>query len=150
MSTTATISRVIEHTNKGLKCQTISVHWDGYLSGVGKKLLHYYTDESKIEDLFKNGNMSSLGIRVSPDPRFKHNFDHPQNCTCVFYFRDRGEDWSECKPYVYTVKDEKAICNHACEEYNYLFKDGKWYYRKDYWDTYKLITAKVINKCKGY
>ena len=150
MSTNATISRVIKRTDRGLKCQTISVHWDGYLSGVGKKLFHYYTDESKIEELFKNGCMSSLGVRISPDQRFTHTFDHPQNCTCVFYFRDRHDIWSDCKPWTYTVKSERDMCKHTYGEYNYLFKDGMWYYRKDYWEHFELLTDNAINNCKGY
>ena len=150
MSTTATISRIVKYTNKGAKYQTIYVHWDGYLSGIGKKLLHYYTDESKIEELFKNGSMSSLGIRISPDQRFTHNFDHPQSCTCVFYFRDRGDDWSECKPWTYTVKQEKTACRHANGEYNYLFKDGRWYWRKGYWNSFNLLTDDAISSWDGY
>ena len=39
----------------------IRCHWDGYPLGVGKKLITYYSDESRVKELIPLGDLSSLG-----------------------------------------------------------------------------------------
>lgn len=69
---------------------TISVyeHYDGYLQGVGAILKLYYSDEDKIKELIKQGDISSLDKFIGE----KHDFDNRPDGWCTFYKRDRGED----------------------------------------------------------
>jgi len=44
------------------------VHFDGYLTGVGHTLLHYYTTIDKVEDLIECGYISSLETEIQYIP----------------------------------------------------------------------------------
>jgi hypothetical protein len=109
--------------------ESIYCHWDGYLDHNGMILLDHYTDEAKIRELMKLGNISTLGKIVGK----KHPFDldHLPNGydiwkkrwghMCNAYGRDRGED-----------DNASILCknleefNDLSEEYNYLWENGRW------------------------
>jgi len=80
-------------------------HWDGYLEGVGKILKEHYSDENKIRQLLKEGDISSLDETIS---------------TTIFYARDTGEIGVSAK----VLKDLKD--SSYTQNYNYLWDDGKW------------------------
>jgi hypothetical protein len=77
-------------------------------------LLEAYSDVEKINELLKLGDLSSL--ECSPD-------------SCVAYGRDRGESDVGCR-----VSDNVDEFVNLFEEYNYLYRDGEWWYRKSYND----------------
>lgn len=121
---------------KGRKTVLRSVycHNDGYLQYTGLILLEEYSSEEKVEKLVSLGDLSSLGESIEPNPERVHTFDERQEDVCVFYHRDRGEDWE----YVKTLecKTIEEVYERNKQEYNYLFKDGKWYWNtweKKYW-----------------
>ena len=80
-------------------------HWDGYLEGVGKILKEHYSDENKIRQLLKEGDISSLDETIS---------------TTIFYARDRDETGVSAK----VLKDLKD--SNYVQNYNYLWENGKW------------------------
>lgn len=94
---------------------TISVysHYDNYLDGSGAILKLYYSDEDKIKELIKQGDISSLDKFIGE----KHDFDNRPDGWCTFYKRDRGEDGVDA---VEMPLDDLA----KADEYNYLW-DGK-------------------------
>ena len=122
MSTRSTIAMVKD----GGKVIGVYCHFDGYLSHNGKILFEHYKDAAKIEELIMHGDMSILGSKINPNPDYPHEFVDAQNDVCVFYNRDRGEPIN-AMAYNSIVEFYK---NGDEEDYNYLFKDGKWVYRR--------------------
>ncbi len=124
MATRSTIA--VQH-NDGTISQ-IYCHWDGYLEYNGKILLTHYSTLESVEDLVKYGDMSSL-----------------KSCTnlCVFYHRDRNEDWEATNPkHFKSITDYRAMLSQ--EEFNYIFKNGRWYYKEQH----KKLFVKVPEKYK--
>ena len=118
MGTHATVSI---KTNERIR--TIYCHYDGYLSSLGRVLLEHYTTEERINELIDFGDASSIYKNLSPSEDSEHSFLYPQKDTCVFYHRDRGEDLV-IKEYA----SETSLLRNRGMEYNYLFRDGEWYY----------------------
>ena len=137
MSTTATITRVIEQTECGIKVALVYVHTDGHR--LGEQLKQYYTSENKVIDLINHGDIYSLSANIYPDSFKPHTFDNSQDNVCLFYCRDGGNDWEDCKPIVYVVKQLIDLRNIDQQEYNYIFMNGKWYVRRDYSNTLKEV-----------
>ena len=101
---------------------SIYCHWDGYPSGVGKKLRDHYKDEAKVRQLMALGDLSSLGAEIGK----KHNFDNSPEGECNAYGRDRGETGIKAM----TSADFETLCADTQEcggEYVYVFKGGGWY-----------------------
>ena len=117
--------------DKGGQIRTIYCHWDGYLSYVGRILESNYKTEDEVEKLINMGDMSSIGEEIGQQVDFdkmcsnmKYIEEHKGQC--VFYHRDRGEDLE------ITEMSEDELAH--CEEYNYLFRKGKWYVSCDQTD----------------
>jgi len=104
-------------------------HYDGYMSGVGAKLVCQYSDIEKIKKLVSFGNMSSLMNKIMPSVRSTHSFDTPEADVTVFYHRDRGELWAYNAHIEYDSFDEWFEASQ--EEYNYLYIDGIWQCKTD-------------------
>lgn len=106
MSTNSLIGRKIADN----KVEYIYCHWDGYIeNGVGDTLSSYYlNNDKKINQLFENGNLSSL-------------YDTIEDNTCC---KDRGEDDWESE--ICTEKEyiEGNDTPYTCS-FRYLFTDDK-------------------------
>ena len=97
---------------------SISCHWDGYLSHVGRILHTSYTTERKIQELMALGDLSSLGKEIGQ----KQNFDQPTDHNwCLAYGRDRGETDTEAR-----VSANREAYRKLSEEFTYLWRDGEW------------------------
>jgi flagellar hook-associated protein FlgK len=103
MSTRSTISI---KTPEG-KIRSIYCHYDGYLKHNGELLKTHYNNESAASNLIELGDISSLASTLE---------------TTVAYHRDRKETL-----HITVVDDIKDIDS---QDYNYLFKDGKWFFWK--------------------
>lgn len=102
----------------------IYCHWDGNPEYNGKILLEHY-NLSNIDKLLDNGDLSALGERIDPISS-EHSFSTPEDGTCVFYGRDRGEDGVGAT--VRSMGDYLYDSNDWDIEYKYLLdSDGKWY-----------------------
>jgi hypothetical protein len=101
----ATRSTIWLEKENGL--EGIFAHWDGYLDNNGKILYQYYNTEDKVQELINGGHLSVLKETVE-----KIEFYNEGN---KIYFVD-------------TAKDTKKFA----EEYNYIFRDGEWFYYTDY------------------
>jgi len=101
VSTRSTIWIENEDGLEGIYC-----HFDGYLSNNGVLLYNHYKDEEKLRELISKGEMRVLNETVEKSG---------------FYDDGRGN---------YKAKDIKETAEYS-EEYNYIFKDGDWFYYED-------------------
>lgn len=117
-----------DHTYISIYC-----HYDGYPEHVGKLLKEYYKDEKKVSELISLGDLSCLEKEINPDPTKKHNFDSPQPAVCLYYHRDRGEEWEEVKPVESkTLDDLRVLGEDTWAEYIYVYTlDHEWKLLKD-------------------
>ena len=106
------------------KVRFIYCHYDGDPKSNGRVLLENYNLDN-IDRLLDNGDLSVLGKRIDPISS-EHSFSTPEDGTCVFYGRDRGEDGVGAT--VRSMGDYLYDSNDWDIEYKYLLdSDGKWY-----------------------
>jgi len=76
------------------KVRSVYVHFDGdeHL----RTLRQYYNSQQQAEALVALGDMSVLDKYI--DCPKDHSFDNRIDGYCVFYHRDRDEDWEDTKP----------------------------------------------------
>lgn len=125
----ATRSRIGIEGKNGIT--SIYCHWDGYPDNNGRILVEHYTDEDKIMQLMKLGNLSILGSELGEkrpfDNPYKYGTDEYETWQekykgqCLAYGRDRGEKNITARKHI----DFDAFMDYR-EEYNYLFRNGKW------------------------
>ncbi len=116
MSTHSTIA--VQHQDGTIS--QIYCHWDGYISHNGALLVEYYDSLELAEALVELGELSSLAPKLSPTG--EHDFEHREPNVCVFYHRDRDEDYTINKFDSFKHYIEKG----RVEEFNYIFKDSEW------------------------
>lgn len=104
---------------------SVYCHNDGYPSWNGRILYDFYKTPDQIQKLLAFGDMSVLGSKLEPENPKTHSFDTPESDTCVFYHRDRGEDWSNVKPT--QCKSIKDIIDKMGGSYDYIFENNNWY-----------------------
>lgn len=102
----------------------IYCHWDGNPEYNGRILLKHY-NLNNIDKLLDLGDLSSLGIRIDPISP-EHSFSTPEDGTCVFYGRDRGEKCIDAN--IRDIEDYLHDTDDWDIEYKYLLdSDGRWY-----------------------
>lgn len=121
--------------------ETVYSHWDNYLECNGAILQKYYNTTESVQNLIDNGDISSLGRKVSDT---KLDFDGKDHDYTRFYSY-RNEN---CPKRVWSSLDD-YYKNQQTEEYNYMFnvEDGVWsvtYYENDWQDLEFLIQEKEI------
>lgn len=137
MATRSTIA--IKHDDGTIR--VIYCHWDGYPSNNGRILLEHYNTPEKINALLDLGAVSILAPSMQCPAG--HTFDTQKDGYTVFYIRDRGESEAVCKAAV--LPNEKEY-NKTGEEYNYLFKNGKWTVKGNEFARRVVLTAKHCKK----
>lgn len=138
----ATRSLIAIKNNDG-SIESIYCHNNGYPSYNGQILLNHYNDENRIRELLSLGDLSVQGSKIKPekeydhikyslfnnkdvDKKYKHSFETPHKDVTVAYHRDRGEELNISK-----YSSESEWCDEDGEDFNYLWKDGKWYVNGD-------------------
>lgn len=102
---------------------TIYCHWDGYPKFMLPMLRNNYNSFELANKLVSMGDASSIEKNIDPDPSKPHSFDDYQDDVCVFYHRDRGDDWHYCQPTCYTKQE---LFKQTSFEFVYIFEDGTW------------------------
>lgn len=115
MSTNATIA---VKTERG-PYKSIYVHNDGYFSYMYPMLSENYGTQERAEALVSFGDASFIAKRLCPSQGSHHSFDHPEKDVSIFYYRDRGEDFS-----VSFDNTKEAVLKS--QYYVYIFEDGMW------------------------
>ena len=109
-----------------VKCEdgivrSIYCHHDGY--GHLPTLKKFYGSLKKAEKLIAGGDLSILDAKCTkPD---EHSFDTPVDGYCVYYYRDRDEDWEDTKPKEFkTLKAARK--QDRGQEFIYEFENDVW------------------------
>ena len=109
---------------------------------MGQKLYNYYQDITKIKDLIKLGDISSLYKHLKPNPKYEHSDDNRQEDVTLFYKRDLKGKWKYSKPiHSKNIEVFQRLCESNSAEFIYLYdiKDKKWLYsERSIFDTKKL------------
>lgn len=109
----STNSRIGIYENGAVK--SIYCHWDGYIEHNGDILFNHYDTAERVNELIMLGDLSVLDCVIGE----KTDFDTPSHNQCIAYHRDRGEELN--------IRASTIEYLSEWEEYNYLFKDGKWF-----------------------
>ena len=121
MSTHSTIAKL---DNDGI-FRAVYCHSDGYLEHNGKVLNEYYTDEDKVSDLIKQGDISVLNKIIGRKLPFNDYMLFHENEQSRFYHRDRGE---ELRISEFDNLDDYIEFGKSYGEHIYLFVQNAWYY----------------------
>ena len=117
-------------TNSGIALRqgdtylTIYCHWDGHPKTMLPILRENYNSFELANKLISHGDASSIDKKLEPTPGVAHTFMMPEKDVCVFYHRDRGDDWFSCQPARYTKKE---LFKQPAFEYVHIFEDGEWH-----------------------
>lgn len=108
----------------------VRVHFDAFPSDLGGELVYNYSDYDRLLNTLLVGCMSSMtsvkmGGRLKPYIGFKNY---------------RGT-WHWAKPTCTNTLTDKPI-----ENYDYLYDDGKWYYREGQMSNWRPLTKGLVRK----
>ena len=118
---------------------SIYVHYDSYPEYVGKILLNHYNDVGIINKLMELGDLSSLGEHLYAAG---HTWSAPIEGVCVAYGRDRGEKGVESRVFK-SIEQYNRNADNSGVNYQYLFEDGMWMYRKTHKGDWERLTPEV-------
>lgn len=118
---------------------SIYVHYDSYPEYVGKILLNHYNDVGIINKLMELGDLSSLGEHLYAAG---HTWSVPIEGVCVAYGRDRGEKGVESRVFK-SIEQYNRNADNSGVNYQYLFEDGMWMYRKTHKGDWERLTPEV-------
>ena len=102
---------------------TIYCHWDGHPRTMLPILRENYGSFELANKLISMGDDSSINKKLEPTPGVAHTFMKPEKDVCVFYHRDRGDDWYSCCSVCY---NKRELFRQPAFEYIYIFEDGQW------------------------
>ncbi|TRZ47863.1 MAG: hypothetical protein D4S01_11440 [Dehalococcoidia bacterium] len=126
MSTRSTIAMKTDEGYLNIYC-----HFDGYPEHHAPVLKENYNTDEKVLELLELGDLSCLDENIGEKIDFNDSFTRKENKQCLSYYRDRGENAA--------MKNKCCIQAVDCQEYNYLFKDGKWFVSCDDFKNLKEI-----------
>ena len=118
---------------------SIYCHYDSYPEYVGKILLNHYNDVGIINKLMELGDLSSLGEHLYAAG---HTWSAPIEGVCVAYGRDRGEKGVESRVFK-SIEQYNRNADNSGVNYQYLFEDGIWMYRKTHKGDWERLTPDV-------
>jgi hypothetical protein len=136
MATRAVIGK-LQKDGSGIKA--IYLHSDGYLEHAGRILNEHYQDESKVDELLDQGDVSSLGENIGVKLDFNDLKSFYENKQCRFYGRDRGEQHTHfdmCTDELDLIRFADKSCN---ADYVYLYAYGYWYVYSMEDNNYKFV-----------
>lgn len=86
----------------------IYCHWDGYPEGVGDRLIHFYNDRSKVLELLRLGDISSLGVDLNYTEAYHRDKGEDFHPARIITMEDMLESWAEfC--YKFTLEDRWEV-----------------------------------------
>jgi hypothetical protein len=138
MATRAIIAKLDDN---GVKA--IYNHSDGYLEHAGRILAEHYRDESKVDELIAQGDISIIDENIGVKIDFNDYKTRYANKQCKFYMRDRGEKYKHAEQ----LKDETELIefsNNCDVDFIYMFAYGYWYV----YDIHNGEAYNEINKFK--
>ena len=118
---------------------SIYCHYDSYPQYVGKMLLNHYNNVGIINKLMELGDLSSLGEHLYAAG---HTWSAPIEGVCVAYGRDRGEKGVESRVFK-SIEQYNRNADNSGVNYQYLFDNGMWMYRKTHKGDWERLTPEV-------
>ena len=119
-------------------------HWDGYVGGVGLKLIENYDSLDKANDLINLGDLSYVECMLSTDE--PHTFGNPAKGVTVAYMRDRGEQNVEAK--IVSMDEWMSVSYASPIDFYYLFSEGQWWVydlsARDGWQNVKSFFPQYV------
>lgn len=97
--------------------ETIYCHHDGYPEHMLPILRGNYNSFELASKLISFGDASSIA------PKLEAAEGESKKDVCVFYHRDRGEDWISCRSCCYLRTE---LFKQTAFEFVYIFEDGQW------------------------
>jgi hypothetical protein len=107
-------------TEKGY--EVIYCHHDGYPEYMWPMLTENYNSGEKADALISFGDASYIDKLLEPTSDF-HKFGTPEPNVCMFYHRDRGEDWVSTHSQTF---EKSRLFNSFY--YAYVWEDGAWHF----------------------
>ena len=105
-------------------------HWDGYPTGVGATLKQSYKERSKVLELIRHGDISTLQPAINPVGR--HNFHRPEQGVTVFFGRDRLPNTDIHVPKISLITDYPPILQGSAD-YAYMYDlSDNWLIRNSF------------------
>ena len=134
MATRAVIGK-LQTDGRGIKA--IYLHSDGYLEHAGRILNEHYQDESKVDELLAQGDVSSLNENIGEKLPFNDYMLFHEKKQCRFYHRDRGEDlmFNEFESDIEYIEWAAELANG----FIYLYAYGAWYVYAIEDNTYEFV-----------
>lgn len=102
--------------------EVIYVHSDGYPEYMWPMLTKNYNSEELAKKLVSLGDASYIDRFLEPTTDF-HKFGTPEPDVSMFYHRDRGEDWNDVAPALYSKEE---MFNRFY--YSYIWEDDCWHF----------------------
>ena len=132
----ATRSTIAIQREDGTVAQ-VYCHWDGYLENNGVLLVNHYNTAEAVEELLSHGDISSLGQTVGVAHPFdarvaeitQQEYDRLYDGMTLYYGRDRGESDCQARVFKDIAEYERTGDGGMFEEFNYLYIEGRWYYK---------------------
>lgn len=136
--------------NPALKTgMSVYCHFDGYPAGVGRTLLDYYNDESRVKRLVSLGDLSYVerfldsreyakAYNVKAKAVNAHCFDRPWPHVTVAYGRDRGEH-----------DVDAHVWNHVDSVSDLLSRMEKHYDWSEFLYVYDVLSGKWVVRYAG-
>lgn len=123
---TSSIIAMYEKVDGIVQYRCITCHFDGYPKYMGNMLRNHYSEPERVSELISHGCSSSISERINPISS-THSFDEPEEGCCVFYHRDRGDDWEAEAPFTKTDSEFINFIINSFHDYTYVYKREKWY-----------------------
>jgi hypothetical protein len=83
-------------------------------------LRDWYGSWERATALVSFGDASFIAKRIMPSVGSNHHFDHPEEDVCIFYHRDRGEEY-------HVAFYDNLVAVTSSQYYTYIFEDGEWH-----------------------
>ena len=124
----STRSLIRMQTKNGI--EAIYCHFDGYPEHHGPVLVRHYATADAVAALLDLGDLSVLGPQVGRRHKFAtHGENAEAQEWCLACGRDRGDKDAGRRAYA-TEAEFLAAAPDRWAEYVYLFRDGRWSFRK--------------------
>ncbi|MBI5725787.1 MAG: hypothetical protein HZA50_17640 [Planctomycetes bacterium] len=121
-------SLIAQQTKDGI--EAIYCHNGGFPENQLPILTKNYVTDKKVARLIALGDLSVLGQRLGKKHDYEmHGGDALSKKWCLAYGRDRGEKKTRKRKYS-SESDFLADASKRWADFVYIFRDGKWLYRK--------------------
>lgn len=125
-------SNILYVDSKTGKVKEIYNHMSAHLMFTGRVLHEYYNTDEKVQSLISHGDIHTIGYSLEDVPEDKKGDEVYNNANkhCVFYIKNRKAPAAKHTAREFAnVLEALDKLNQNPQQFTYMWKDGKWYYR---------------------